>query len=54
MRIDLARVLGQTTQPGLPKAELLFDHPEWVFDPGADVGLGGAVTVRKDDAFATD
>jgi hypothetical protein len=30
--IDLAAVLGQTTQPGLLKAELLLDHPEWVLN----------------------
>jgi len=40
-RINLAAVLVQTSQPGLLKAELLLDHSEWVFDFGADVGLGG-------------
>ncbi len=39
--IDLAAVLGQAAHPGFLKAELLLDHPEWVFDLGADVGLGG-------------
>ena len=30
--INLAAILGQATQSGLLKAELLFDHPEWVLD----------------------
>ena len=30
--IDLAVVLGQATQPGLLKAELLLDYPEWVLN----------------------
>jgi hypothetical protein len=30
--IYLAAVLGQTAQPGLLKAELLLDHPEWVLN----------------------
>jgi hypothetical protein len=38
--IDLAAVLGQATQPGLLKAELLLDHPERVLDLGADMCLG--------------
>ena len=37
--INLASILGQATQSGLFKAELLFDHPEWVLDLGADVCL---------------
>jgi hypothetical protein len=39
--INLAAVLGQTAQLGLLKAELLLDHSKWVFDFGANVGLGG-------------
>ena len=37
--VDLAAVLGQATQPGLLKAELVFDHSERVLDLGADMGL---------------
>ena len=37
--MDLAAVLGQATQPGLLKAELVFDHSERVLDLGADMGL---------------
>ena len=37
--IDLAVILCQATQSGFFKAELLFDHPEWVLDLGADVCL---------------
>ena len=35
--IDLAVILCQATQSGLFKAELLFDHPEWVLELGAHV-----------------
>ena len=38
--MDLAAVLDQSTPLGFLKAELLLDHPEWMFDLGADVGLG--------------
>ena len=38
--IDLAAVLGQATQSGLFKAELLLDHSERVLDLGADMCLG--------------
>ncbi len=38
--IDLAPILGQAVQPGFLKAELLFDHSEWVLDFRADVGFG--------------
>jgi len=39
--MDLAAVLGHAPQPGLLKAELLLDHPEWVLHLRADVGFGG-------------
>lgn len=38
--MDLAAVLGQATQAGLLKAELLLDHPEGMLDLGADVSFG--------------
>ena len=38
--MDLAAVLGQTTQSGFLKAELLLDHPKGMLTLGADVGLG--------------
>ncbi len=38
--VDPASDLGQATQPGLLKAEMLLDHPEWVLTFGSDVGLG--------------
>ena len=39
--MDLAAVLGQATQPGLLKAELLLDHPERMLNLGADMSFGG-------------
>jgi len=38
--LALAAVLGQATQPGLLKAELLLDHAEGMLELGADVGFG--------------
>ena len=38
--IYLVAVLGHPTQSGFLESELLFDHPERVFDLGADVCLG--------------
>ena len=37
--MDLAEVLGQTTQPGFLKAELLLDHTEWMLNLGSDVSF---------------
>jgi hypothetical protein len=52
--IDLAAILGQTTQPGLLKTELLLDASEGMLSFGADVGLlqaeavpAGAVSIRS-------
>jgi len=39
--MDLAAVLGQATQPGFLKAELLLDHPGRMFNLGADMSFGG-------------
>ena len=45
--INLASILGQASQSGLLKAELLFDHPEWVLNLGADVCLGSLDQILK-------
>lgn len=36
----LRRILGQAAATHLGVAKLPFDHAEWVFDFGADLGLG--------------
>ena len=38
--IHFAAVLEHSAQPGLLKAELLLDHPEWVLTFGADMRFG--------------
>jgi hypothetical protein len=38
--MDLAAVLGQASQAGFLEAELLLDHPEWMLNLGANMGLG--------------
>jgi hypothetical protein len=37
--IDAAAVLSKATQPVFLESELLFDHPEWMCDHGADACL---------------
>ena len=39
--VDLAAILGNTTQPRLVKTELLLDHSKGMLNFGADVGFGG-------------
>ena len=43
--VDLAAVLSQTTEAALLKAELLLDHPQWLFTAVADVYLGGLAQI---------
>ena len=38
-RRDLSRVLFQHAVPDLREAELLLEHPERMFNPGADAGI---------------
>jgi hypothetical protein len=42
--IDLATVLGQATQGAFLKAELLFDHSEWVLYLGTFAGPSDGTT----------